>query len=391
MDEVFFDVGVGPRHIGLGLVIVVITDKIFHRVCRGKKTLELAIELRGQRLVGRQDEGGGVASPRSPWPWCRSCPEPVDAEQHLHAVRCAVMPFDQVRRSRSAGRPFGSYSDLIHERLAAPRISPDAGGRCGRPEFFNCPSFAAKFGAAVTDQRIQARPRWRRRRALPSCCAEGARPARAGIFFLGGEAEFVFASSGSSAGNGGPRCRNWAGANSRCGDSARPGCGSLGPGTRGGACSPPPAKRRGPRRAKLALEGRGWGGSSANSRSLSGTESAESSPHPRPLPNHALCARGGGEEDARALGARPPGALSPLAGEGWVGVIPRTLRPARLASRFATSPLAPFVDGPGAPVARPAFAAGAAIPRIIRRRLQTGGRTDAAFSAAIDRGIEQFR
>jgi hypothetical protein len=36
------------------------------------------------------------------------------------------------------------------------------------------------------------------------------------------------------------------------------------------------------------------------------------------------------------------------------------------------------------------FAAGAAIPRIIRRRLQTGGRTDAAF-AAIDRGIEQFR
>ena len=39
---------------------------------------------------------------------------------------------------------------------------------------------------------------------------------------------------------------------------------------------------------------------------------------------------------------------------------------------------------------RGGFAAGAAIPGIIRRRLQPGGRADAAF-AAIDRGIEQFR
>ena len=39
---------------------------------------------------------------------------------------------------------------------------------------------------------------------------------------------------------------------------------------------------------------------------------------------------------------------------------------------------------------RGGFAAGAAIPGIIRRRLQASAGTDAAF-AAIDRGIEQFR
>jgi hypothetical protein len=39
---------------------------------------------------------------------------------------------------------------------------------------------------------------------------------------------------------------------------------------------------------------------------------------------------------------------------------------------------------------RRGLAAGAAIPGIVRRRLQAGGRANAAF-AAIDRGIEQFR
>ena len=39
---------------------------------------------------------------------------------------------------------------------------------------------------------------------------------------------------------------------------------------------------------------------------------------------------------------------------------------------------------------RGGFAAGAAVPGIIRRRLQSGARTHAGI-AAIDRGIEQFR
>src|SRR6185437_5616538 len=39
---------------------------------------------------------------------------------------------------------------------------------------------------------------------------------------------------------------------------------------------------------------------------------------------------------------------------------------------------------------RRGFAAGAAVPGIIRRRLQSGGRADAAFTA-VDGGIEQLR
>ena len=39
---------------------------------------------------------------------------------------------------------------------------------------------------------------------------------------------------------------------------------------------------------------------------------------------------------------------------------------------------------------RGGFAAGAAVPGIIRRRLQSGAGAEAAF-AAVDRGIEQFR
>ena len=57
VDRAFLlDIGVGPRHIGLGLVVVVIGDEILHRVL-GKEALHLAIELGGQRLVRRQDQG----------------------------------------------------------------------------------------------------------------------------------------------------------------------------------------------------------------------------------------------------------------------------------------------------------------------------------------------
>ena len=54
---VFFYEQVALRHIGLGLVIVVVTDEIFDRVLR-KKLAELAIELGGQSFVRRKDDGG---------------------------------------------------------------------------------------------------------------------------------------------------------------------------------------------------------------------------------------------------------------------------------------------------------------------------------------------
>jgi hypothetical protein len=49
------DVGVGARDVGFGLVVIVVADEIFDRIV-GEEALELAVELRGQDLVGRQDQ-----------------------------------------------------------------------------------------------------------------------------------------------------------------------------------------------------------------------------------------------------------------------------------------------------------------------------------------------
>ena len=43
------------RHVGLGLVVVVVGDEVLDRVLR-EELPELAVQLRGQRLVGRQHE-----------------------------------------------------------------------------------------------------------------------------------------------------------------------------------------------------------------------------------------------------------------------------------------------------------------------------------------------
>ena len=59
------DVGVGARHVGFGLVVVVVGDEVLHRVV-GEEALELAVELGGQRLVGRQHQGRALGRARSP-------------------------------------------------------------------------------------------------------------------------------------------------------------------------------------------------------------------------------------------------------------------------------------------------------------------------------------
>ena len=81
------DIGVGARDVGLGLVVVVIGDEVLDRVVR-EEAPELAVELGGQRLVGREDQrralgrldhlrhGEGLAGAG-------------DAEQHLGAVVAA--------------------------------------------------------------------------------------------------------------------------------------------------------------------------------------------------------------------------------------------------------------------------------------------------------------
>ena len=52
---VLLDVRVRPRHISLGLVVIVVADEVLHRVV-GKEPLHLRVELRRQRLVRRQDQ-----------------------------------------------------------------------------------------------------------------------------------------------------------------------------------------------------------------------------------------------------------------------------------------------------------------------------------------------
>ncbi len=81
---ILLDIGVGARDVGFRLVVIVIRDEIFHRVV-GEEALELAVELRRQGLVRRQDDrrplrrldhlrhGEGFAGAG-------------DAEQHLRAV-----------------------------------------------------------------------------------------------------------------------------------------------------------------------------------------------------------------------------------------------------------------------------------------------------------------
>ena len=53
------DIRVGPRHVGLGLIVVVVGYEIFDGVV-GKEALELAVKLRREGLVGREDQRGAV-------------------------------------------------------------------------------------------------------------------------------------------------------------------------------------------------------------------------------------------------------------------------------------------------------------------------------------------
>ncbi len=57
--RLLLDVGVRARHVGLGLVVVVVGDEVLDRVV-GEEALELAVKLRGQRLVGGEDDRGAL-------------------------------------------------------------------------------------------------------------------------------------------------------------------------------------------------------------------------------------------------------------------------------------------------------------------------------------------
>ena len=98
------DIGVGARDVGLGLVVVVVRDEILDRVV-GKEALELAIELRRQRLVRREDQRRALRR-LDHLRHREGFAGAGDAEQHLLAV-VALHALDQ----------FGDRGRLVALRL----------------------------------------------------------------------------------------------------------------------------------------------------------------------------------------------------------------------------------------------------------------------------------
>ncbi len=114
----FLDIGVGPRHIGFGLIVVVVGNEVFDGIV-GEEALELAVELRRQRLVGGEDQGRPVGG-GDHLGHGEGLARTGDAEQHLVALLAAhaVDEFGDRRGLVALGLVFGTQL----ERDAAFRL-----------------------------------------------------------------------------------------------------------------------------------------------------------------------------------------------------------------------------------------------------------------------------
>ncbi len=132
--RIFLDVGVAGRDVGLGLVIVVVGNEVLDRVLR-EELPELAVQLRGQGLVGRQHEGrplhgldhvgDGVSLAR-----------PGDAEQRL-VGEPRLESLDQAadRLGLIAGWRIGGDEAEAIASAGAGGSGGHGGGRCGTRHF----------------------------------------------------------------------------------------------------------------------------------------------------------------------------------------------------------------------------------------------------------------
>ena len=131
------DEGVRARHVGFRLVVVVVGDEVFDGVIR-EEVLELAVELRRQRLVGRQHEGRALGA-LDDVGGGEGLAGAGDAEQHLGLVVVG-----------NAGDEVGDRRRLVaHRRVVGGEAEGDAAlglvramGAMGQPDL------------AVLDQRI---------------------------------------------------------------------------------------------------------------------------------------------------------------------------------------------------------------------------------------------
>ena len=79
--RVLLNIGIALGNVGLGLVVVVVADKIADRVV-GEEFGELAVQLGGKRLVGGDDEGRPVC-PSDDMSHRKGLARAGDAEQDL--------------------------------------------------------------------------------------------------------------------------------------------------------------------------------------------------------------------------------------------------------------------------------------------------------------------
>ena len=178
---ILLDVGVGARNVGFGLVVVVVGDKVLHGVV-GEETLELAIELRRQRLVRRQDDGGALRG-LDHLGHGVGLAGTGDAEQHLGAVVTADALDQFLDRGRLVALRlvFG----LDDERLAA--FGFLRARRAMRGPDLDAAVLALEFRAALEDQAFQRIGRGLDAERLHLVAR---RPRQRGeVFLLGGEAE----------------------------------------------------------------------------------------------------------------------------------------------------------------------------------------------------------
>ncbi len=91
--RILFDIEVARRHVGFGLIVVVVRDEILDRVVR-QELAELGVELGCQRLVRSQHQRR-PASARDDVGHCVGLAGTGDAEQRLER-QAVVDPFDQL-------------------------------------------------------------------------------------------------------------------------------------------------------------------------------------------------------------------------------------------------------------------------------------------------------
>ncbi len=153
--RILLDIGIGRRHIGFRLVIVIVGNEIFDRVLR-KELLELTIELRRQGLVRCHDDGGPL-QPIDHVGNCEGLTRTRDAEQglvgqpRLNAVNQLLDRNRLVARRLVVGLQLEAF--LFHDALSLSRNDIVFGDRVGA----DCRREDGSHASAKTKEAAQVR------------------------------------------------------------------------------------------------------------------------------------------------------------------------------------------------------------------------------------------